>query len=284
MRSPGGDSSRKLPSGVKHKEGTWPLGLTVPLQDPTPFSPFSPTEWENALGQAGQYGCEVVELAITDPAQVEEAHLIKVLHQADLRLSSLATGQAAGKEGLSLATPDDAIRRRAVERLQTHMKLASSSQAIVIVGLLRGADGIPELLVESLRECAQSNHRVRLALEPLNRYESRLVNTVVEGLLVVEQVGAENVGLLVDTFHANIEETNIGEALHCAGDRLFHVHLADSNRWPPGHGHLRWGEVWETLARSDYRGSLILECLPRPTADAPFQAIRWIRSTWEDSR
>lgn len=284
MRSLDGGSSRRLLSGVRHKESGWPLGLTLPLQDPTPFSPFSPREWEDALGQAGKYGCQVVELAITDPEQVEATHLATVLHRADVRLSSLATGQAAAKEGLSLSTPDDTIRCRAVERLKTHMKLAAPSQAVVIVGLLRGADGSSELLVESLRECARSNRRVKLALEPLNRYESRLVNTVVEGLSVLERVGEDNVGLLVDTFHANIEETRIGDAFLLARNSLFHVHLADSNRWPPGCGHLDWGEVWDALAKINYRGSLILECLPKPTAASVFQAVRWIRSAWAGSR
>ncbi|MCR4391509.1 MAG: sugar phosphate isomerase/epimerase [Candidatus Acetothermia bacterium] len=266
------------------KFGRWPLGLIVPVQDPTPFSPFAPGEWTDALARVGEHGCEAVELAVTDPTRLDAAHVAEALERAGLRLASLTTGQAAGKESLSLAAPDDAVRRRAVERIQAHMRLAAPFQAVVIVGLLRGVDGDPGLLVESLRECARADRTVRLALEPLNRYESRLVNTVAEGLSVMERVGAENVGLLVDTFHANIEEPKIGEAFRRAGDRLFHVHLADSNRWPPGHGHLEWGEVRDALVRIGYRGSLILECLPRPTAGAPFQAMGWLRSMWEGSR
>lgn len=263
--------------------GRWPLGLIVPVQDPTPFSPFSPGEWSGSLVRVSQAGYPAVELAITDPGEVSSAGLEALLTRAGLRLVAITTGQAAWKEGLSLATQDDAVRRRAVERIQAHMRLAAPFQAVVIVGLLRGVDGDPGLLMESLRECARADRTVKLALEPLNRYESRLVNTVAEGLSVIERVGAENLGLLVDTFHANIEESNIGEGFRRADDRLFHVHLADSNRRPPGHGHLDFTPVWRALAEVGYREGLVLECLPKPDPEALLRAGEWIRRQWRST-
>ena len=225
----------------------WPLGLSVPLQGPTPFSPFLPGKWETALRTVKKAGYDGVELAITDPNRLNTAVVKEVLESEGLRLLSITTGQAAAKEGLSLSSPDEKIRRRAVERIQAHMQFAKSFGAVVIVGSLRGADGDMELLIESLRECAAYYIGVRIALEPLNRYESRLVNTVEEALAVIEKVGEENLGILFNTFHANIEEVSIGEAIRAAGDRLFHVHLADSNRWAPGFGHLPFTEAWTAL-------------------------------------
>ncbi len=258
----------------------WPLGLIVPLQDPTPFSPFAPGNWRQALRRVKAEGYDGVELAITNPARINPDTAKEALESEGLRLLSITTGQAAAKEELSLSSPDEKVRRRAVERIQAHMQFAKSFGAVVIVGSLRGADGDMELLVESLCECATYDAEVRIALEPLNRYESRLVNTVADGLDVVERVSAENIGLLADTFHANVEESNIGEAFRTAGDRLFHVHLADSNRWTLGYGHLPLDAVWEALEAIDYDGSLVIEAFPYPNAEKLLASAKTIRLQW----
>jgi len=256
---------------------SWPLGLIVPLQDKTPFSPFVPTEWQDALGRVKDAGYDAVELAIIDPNQVDRDEVAEVLQSKGLRLLSLTTGQAAAKEGLSLSSPDEKARRRAVERIQVHMRFAKPFGAVVIVGSLRGADGDMKLLVESLRECADYDTEVKISLEPLNRYESRLVNTAAEALSVVERAGAQNLGLLLDTFHANIEEREIGQAFRDAEERLFHVHLADSNRWVPGYGHLPFDAVWKALETIDYDGGLVIEAFPRPSAEALLASLATIK-------
>ena len=255
----------------------WPLGLIVPLQDPTPFSPFAPGNWRQALRRVKTAGYDGVELAITNPAKINPDTTKEALESEGLRLLSITTGQAAGLEGLSLSSPDEKVRRRAVERIQAHMQFAKSFGAVVIVGSLRGADGGTELLTEALRECAKHAPEVRLALEPLNRYESRLVNTVAEALDVIEEVGADNLGILFDTFHANIEEVSVGEAIRAAKDRLLHVHLADSNRFVPGYGHLDFAQVWDALDAICYRQALVVEALPEPSTEALLNAPARLR-------
>jgi len=246
----------------------WPLGMIVPLQDPTPFSPFPPEGWQPALGEVAKAGYRAVELAVTDPAEIDHEQVAEALREIGLRLCSLTTGQAAGKEGLSLSSADEGVRARAIRRIQDHMRLARPYGAVVIVGLLRGTDGSLDLLAESLKECARFDPDVRLALEPLNRYESRLVNTVGEALEVIERTGADNLGILFDTFHASIEERSPAEAILSAGERLFHVHLADSNRWVPGHGHLNFQEMLRALEGIGYRGALVVESLLKPSPRA----------------
>lgn len=246
----------------------WPLGMIVPVQDPTPFSPFPPGKWREALGQVARTGYRAVELAVTDPAKLDHDEVAGALREAGLRLSSLTTGQAAGVEGLSLSSPDEEVRAKAIRRIQDHMRLARPHGAVVIVGLLRGADGDPDLLAKSLRECARFDPDVKLALEPLNRYESRLINTVAQALEMVEQVGADNLGVLLDTFHANIEEQDPGGAIAAAGEKLFHVHLADSNRWVPGHGHLDFPPLLDALEKIGYQGALVVESLLKPAPQA----------------
>ncbi len=245
----------------------WPLGLITPVQDPTPFSIFSPEEWPGSLDRAQAAGYTVVELAITDPSKLNFHELAESLRARNLKVAAFTTGQAAAKEGLSLSSPIEKVRERAITRILDHAQLAQNLDAVVIIGLLRGRDGELSLLRESLEECARAYPLVRFALEPLNRYESTLINKVSEALEIVEQIGAQNLGVLFDTFHANIEEHCIQEAVAACGDRLFHVHLADSNRWIPGFGHFPFPELWEALEKARYRGALVLECLPRPSPE-----------------
>ena len=258
----------------------WPIGPIVPMQDPTPFSPFSPADWRAALKVVARRGFEGVELAITDPLLLDSAAVAEALREEGLRLLSITTGQAAAKEGLSLSSCDEGVRRRAIERIQAHMALAEPFDAVVIVGSLRGADGDFDRLIESFRACAGAVPDVRVALEPLNRYESRLINTVGAALDAIERIGADNVGILFDTFHANIEEAEPASAAVAAGERLVHVHLADSNRWVPGHGHLPFESIWSALSRIDYAGATVLEPLVRPSAEDLLGAGDAIRARW----
>lgn len=251
----------------------WPLGLIIPVQDPTPFSLFSPGEWPRSLDRAQAAGYEVVELAITDPTKLDSRELKSQICQRGLAAVAFTTGQAAWKEGLSLSSPDAKVRERAIARVLSHAMVAEELGAVVIIGLLRGKDGDLSLLCESLKECVKAYPRVRFALEPLNRYETALINTVSEALKLVEKVGAENLGLLFDAFHANIEERSLEEAIKLSNERLFHVHLADSNRWIPGFGHLRFPRLWEALEKVGYKGALIFECFPRPSPEYLLSAV-----------
>lgn len=250
----------------------WPLGLIIPVQDPTPFSAFTPAEWPESLAQVRAAGYPVVELALTDPSPLSINELAEMLEKTGLKLAALTTGQAFWKEGLALSSPDEKVRTRAVERLKAHIALARSFQAVVIVGLLRGKDGKQAVLRKALAECLAEEKNVRLALEPLNRYETSLLNTVSEVSKFLDELGQGNVGIIFDAFHANIEEVSLAEAIRLAGDRLFHVHLADSNRWIPGFGHLDFSGVWQALEEINYEGSLVLECLPRPSPQYLFSA------------
>lgn len=258
----------------------WPIGVIVPVQDPTPFSPFAPVEWMSSLQTVAARRFDGVELAITAPSLLDSTAVAEALAAEGLLLLSITTGQAAAIEGLSLSSSSESAQHRAIERIQDHMKLASGSGGVVIIGSLRGAEGNLDALVSSIRTCARFDPLVRLALEPLNRYESRLLNTVSETLDVIERVGAENVGILFDTFHANIEEASPEAAVLAAGDRLFHVHLADSNRWVPGYGHFDYSGIWEALDRIAYSGALVLEPLPLPNADELLDGGERIRSWW----
>jgi sugar phosphate isomerase/epimerase len=108
-------------------------------------------------------------------------------------------------------------------------------------------------------------------LEPINRYETSLINNIEEGLALLDRVGAENMGLMPDTFHMNIEDADIEKSLRACGDRIFHVHVADSNRWPPGAGHLDFASILKTVFETGYQGFISGEFMPLPDADTAAQ-------------
>ncbi len=221
-------------------------------------------------------GYDGVELAIRDPKLVDLDHLERLILEHGLGVSAIGTGQAWGEEGLSFTDPDSLIRAAAIERIKSHIPIAAHFEAIVIIGLVRGIikPGVDHAqamvwLVEALSECsiAAYPHGVRLALEPINRYETTLINNVLQGLELIDRVGADNFGLLLDTFHMNIEEADIEASIRACGDRIFHFHVADSNRWYPGAGHLDFDSILTTLLASGYQGWVSGEFLPLPNAE-----------------
>jgi len=218
-------------------------------------------------------GYDGVELAIRDPKLVDVDALEALTREHGLRVPAIGTGQAWGEEKLSFTDPDLSVRRAAVERIKSHIPLAARFNAVIIIGLVRGIikPGITHeqgmaWVCEALQECsaAAKPFGVRLALEPINRYETTLVNSVAQGMALIDQVGADNFGLLLDTFHMNIEEPDILQSISACGDRIFHFHVADSNRWYPGAGHLDFAGILSRLQSTGYDGFVSGEFMPLP--------------------
>ncbi len=191
---------------------------------------------ETNLVQIASLGYDGVELAIRDPKLIDLDVLDELMRAHGLSVPAIGTGQAWGEEGLSFTDPDLEIRSAAIERIKSHVPVASHFGAVIIIGLIRGIvkSGVNHAqamgwLVEALRECSDAARPqgVRLALEPINRYETTLINNTIEGLDLIERVGADNFGLLLDTFHMNIEEADIEASIRACGERIFHFHVAD---------------------------------------------------------
>jgi 5-keto-L-gluconate epimerase len=238
---------------------------------------------ETNLSRIAALGYDGVELAIRDPKLVDLDGLERLVRKHNLVVPAIGTGQAWGEEGLSFTDPDPAVRRAAIERINSHVPVAARFKAVIIIGLVRGIvkPGVDhaqamDWLVEALQECSAAAEpaNVRLALEPINRYETTLINNVAQGLDLIERVGVRSFGLLLDTFHMNIEEPSIEDSIRQAGDRIFHFHVADSNRWYPGAGHLNFGALLKTLFDTGYTGFISGEFMPLP--DAPTGAQKAI--------
>ncbi|MGQ9500746.1 MAG: 5-keto-L-gluconate epimerase [Anaerolineae bacterium] len=247
--------------------------------------------FEANVARIASYGYDGVELAIRDPRLVDAAELEAIVRHHNLEVPAIGTGQAWGEERLSFTSDDPAVRRAAVERVKSHIPLARRLGAVVILGLIRGITPPGQshaqsmaYLVEALQECASAAapQGVRFALEPLNRYETDLIHTVEEGLALIERVGAANFGLLLDTFHMNIEEPSLEESIRIAGAHIFHFHVADSNRWYPGAGHLDFASILSALRDTGYTGYVSGEFMPQPDADSSARrALEHLRKVLE---
>ena len=261
------------------------LGIVLSTQ-PSSFSaiPFKEGLEEN-ITKIKKLGYDGVELAVRNPELLDVEWLKSLIEKNNLPVIAIQTGQVFLEEGLSFTDPDRDIRRKAIERIKSLVRLAKTLNALVIIGLVRGkrkkeipAEQAEQWLVEAFRECASENKDVKLVIEPINRYETDLINNLESGLDILEKVNMKNVGILLDTFHMNIEEPSISESIIMAKAKLFHFHIADSNRWYPGAGHIDFTEIVNTLNKLGYQGFMTAEILPLPDPDtAAIKTIEYIR-------
>ncbi|MDD5597853.1 MAG: 5-keto-L-gluconate epimerase [Victivallaceae bacterium] len=253
------------------------LGIVISTQ-PTKFSALRYDEsLEAGMRQAAALGYDGVELAVREPELLDVSKIKELLDKYGLGVPAIGTGQAFVEEGLSFTENSSEIRDAAVGKIKSHIDLAVKLASNVIIGLIRGR-GSPDaelnrakmtLLKKALRECARyaQTKKVKLFLEPLNRYESSLVNNVAEGIALIKELGCENLELLIDTFHMNIEEQSFFGSILKAVPYTGHVHFADSNRHAPGTGHIGFPDIVSLLFQAGYNGYISMEMLPLPTSD-----------------
>lgn len=262
------------------------LALVVSIEE-TEFDAVAVRgRWDEGVRMAASLGYDAVELAVRDPATIDRTTVHRVVRDSGLAVSAIGTGQAYLKDGLSLTSDDGGIRARASERIASHARLASEFGAPIIIGLIRGRVAGDRVTTDARFVDALTRlHEVvdrddgRVLVEPINRYETDYLNTIHEVLEIVERVGSSRVDVLADTFHMNIEERSVEGALRGCGQRLGHVHIADSNRQAPGFGHLNFARILAVLEEIQYEGYLSAEILPAPDPEsAARQTVRYLKS------
>ncbi len=137
-----------------------------------------------------------------------------------------------------------------------------------------------ELLIRELKNLARKAEETgaSILIEPLNRYETHFLNRLEQAVGIVEEVGSPGVAVMADFFHMNIEEANIAESLRSALKYLKHIHLADSNRWLPGFGHLDFREPFKALREGGYRYYMAMECyVPEPKEENLAKSVKYLK-------
>jgi D-psicose/D-tagatose/L-ribulose 3-epimerase len=231
-------------------------------------SPFS-NRTLDLIDKVAEIGFDFIELCIEDPATIDVDRISSRLRQAGL--SPLVCG-AFGPER-DVSSRDPSIRRNGVAYIKRCIDIAEALGSSIVAGPMYSATGKTAMAepqerrqqwawaTENLREAADhaAASGVRLAIEPLNRFETDLVNTVEQGIDLVTRIGRANVGLLLDTFHMNIEEQSVPDAIRRAGPHVFHFHACANDRGVPGRDHLPWMDIRAALDHVGYRGPWVIE-------------------------
>jgi D-psicose/D-tagatose/L-ribulose 3-epimerase len=231
-------------------------------------SPFS-NKTLGLLKKVREMGFDIIEICIEDPATIDASRINDALKENDLS----ATVCGAFGPDRDASSEENSVRANAAKYLETCIDAAQKFGAPVVAGPMYSAVGKTRLLsrderakqwslaVETLKPVADyaGQRGVQLAIEPLNRFETDFINTVEQGLDLLGRIDASNVGLLLDTFHMNIEEKDIAKTIRSAGSKVFHFHTCENDRGTPGTGHVEWKEVVTALRDINYQGPVVIE-------------------------
>jgi sugar phosphate isomerase/epimerase len=265
--------------------------ITISLVPEARGGPFVFSE-DLAAGcaKAAALGFDAVEIFPRSAEELNCSELKHLLAQHTLALAAMGTGAGWVAHKLRLTDPDATVRRRAQQFIGGIIDLAAGFGAPAIIGSMQGrweGDVTREQALGWLREALeQLGPRARAAGVPLlfeflNRYETNLLTCVADTVLFLKSLRTQNVRILCDLFHMNIEESSIPEALGLAGPLLGHLHFADSNRQAVGCGHTDLAPIAEALREMAYDGYVSAEILPLPDSEtAAKQSItsfqRWL--------
>ena len=258
-----------------------PIGVSTWLWT----SPLSDLDLDRLVPSISDWGFDIIELPIEQPGDWDPA-----------RTADLVAGAGLGTTTCAVMTPDrdltttDRARTAATQDyLRQCIDIAAAVGSPAVGGPIYAPVGrlwqldpderrrTIERLVEALRPVADhaGGSGVRLALEPLNRYETSLVNTVEQAMDVVAGVGSPALGVLLDTFHLNIEEKDPAEATRMAAGHIAHVQACGTDRGTPGADRFEWRRFADALADASYTGPICIESFTAHNASIARAASIW---------
>ena len=220
---------------------------------------------ETTLRRIKQYGYESIEIS-GEPTQYDVKDTRRLLKEHGIRCWGAVTLTLGER---NLAAKDEGQRARSVQYVKDVLTMVSEleGEIITLVPATVGKvvpDASPEeewkWVVDATKECFAHAQKVgvRVAIEPLNRFETYFFNRAAQALALADAVSPE-CGVCLDAFHLNIEESDMYEAIRLAGKRLFDFHVADNDRFAAGLGHLDWKKIIGTLKEIGYDGAVTNE-------------------------
>lgn len=241
-----------------------------------------------SVSRLARYGYNAIEL-YGEPSSYKYSDVRGILKDNGLEVSNIC---AIYSDARDLAHPDAKVRNNAKEYVKSVIDMAAEIGAKTI-GIaptscmktkpLGNPQDELKWAVEGIREMADiaQAHEVRFVLEAWNRYEHYWLNRLDQCLELMNQVNHKSVGVMGDTFHMNIEEISMPDAIKNAGRHLWNFHLADSNRAAPGTGHVDFVPVIQALKDIDYKDYVSYEILP--AAADPFGVLeKGVDEKWFD--
>jgi len=212
-------------------------------------------------------GFDGVEISLFNPAAYAASAIRTGLEQNALE----CTVCSVLSPDVSMISEDAATRRRSRTHMRDCVKRVAEVGAKILAGPLYSPVGyLPgrrrtedewSWAVEAYRDLGPvlAEYGVTVAIEPLNRFETYFLNTAADAVRLCDEIGHPNVGILFDTFHANIEEKDVARAYRTVARHLKHVHTCENDRGTPGTGHVDWPGVFAALREMEYDGWLTIE-------------------------
>jgi D-psicose/D-tagatose/L-ribulose 3-epimerase len=247
-------------------------------------SPFR-TEHLGYTEKAKALGFDVMEIPIEGESDIDYAKAAEAYARAGMQASICAV-MGAGRDP---SHEDEAIQKGAVAYLTHLVDAAVAMKSPVVAGPLYAAVGrqwqsTPDQRRRDMERCAKNLKQVAryaedkgitLALEPLNRFETSFINLTEQAIELMRMVGSPRVKLMMDTFHANIEEKSLGKAIETAGRDMVHLHANENDRGTPGTGHVPWAEVAAALKKVKFDGMLVIESFSTEVKEIARAAAVW---------
>jgi D-psicose/D-tagatose/L-ribulose 3-epimerase len=237
------------------------------------------------LSEIGGWGYDSVEFPMFAPDGSPWSELAARLNDLGLE----RTAVTVVPEAANPIADDARVRRAGIDHLKACVDACAALGADVLCGPMYSPCGALvgrgptaqewEWGVAALREAGEhaADAGVALAVEPLNRFETYFLNCVADASRFVDEVGQPSVGLLFDTFHANIEEKDPVGAISAAGPRIRHFHVSENDRSTPGAGHIPWAATFAALKSTGYDGALTVEAFGKALPEVAAATSIWRR-------
>ncbi|MGH6943210.1 MAG: sugar phosphate isomerase/epimerase family protein [Geminicoccaceae bacterium] len=252
---------------------------------------WSEAESERAISAAAELGYQILEIPLLDPRSVDAPRTARRLESAGVRpVASLGLDFAT-----DVSSGDPEVVTRGEARLNLALGVARDLGASLFTGVLysalakyarapsqAGRWNCVRVLGRLAERAAESS--MTIGLEPVNRYESNLVNTADQALELISQTGADNMVVHLDSYHMNIEEGDGAAAIERCGARLGYVHVNESHRGDLGTGMIDFAPLFTALVRTGYQGAITFEAFTAGIGDPGLNAELAVwRPLWDDS-
>jgi D-psicose/D-tagatose/L-ribulose 3-epimerase len=258
-----------------------PIGITTWIWT----SPLNIDRFGEIAPHVARMGFDLLEVPIESTTDLDYARAAPIVKDLGLR-TSVCAAMSADRD---LIHEDEGIRKNAISYVRHCVDAAQTLGATNVVGPLYSAVGRTwqataderrrdvDLLVGELRDLSKYAHArgVVLCVEPLNRFETSFLNLAEQAIEIVDRVDHPGCGLLLDTFHMNIEERSVGDAIRSAGSRLKHLHACENDRGAPGSGHVPWDEVAAACRAIGYTGPAVIESFTSAVKSIARAAAIW---------
>ena len=223
------------------------------------------------IKKAAAIGYDVLEFQAQPLLEMSDEKLLSLKAMAD-DVGIELTYSLGLDPAYDVSSPDEAVRLGGVDYLQRIVKQIGKMKGTLLSGVSYAGWGSPSYVMndkrpllenslKSMREIIKvaEDNGVTYCVEAVNRFEGCLINTAREALDYAAEVDSPNIGVLLDTYHMNIEENSIGDAIRLVGDKLTSFHTGENNRTAPGRGHLNWDEIFGALAEIGYKNRIVCE-------------------------